>query len=120
MNLKIEKQSHVAPQARMKADTEFDKLLALNQEHQKLMQKLTTLTVTSTAEALALPQSDAVADELTKAKLNEPLALEHAPQSTRRRLVMNFAENLTLVVRRRRSNTMSRDDEDDMDSTDKP
>ena len=52
MNQKIEKQSLVATQARMKADTEFDKLLALKQEYQKLKQELTAFTVTSTAEPL--------------------------------------------------------------------
>ena len=111
-NLKIQKQGHVATQARMKADTEFDKLLTLKQEHQKLKQELAVRTVTSTAEA--------VADEPTKAELNELLAQEHALQAARRRLVMNFAANPTLLVRRRRSNTTSPDDEDDTEFTDKP
>ena len=41
MTKKIEKQGQVAAQARVKADSEFEKLLELQQEHQKLKQEMT-------------------------------------------------------------------------------
>ena len=72
----------------MKADTEFEKLLTLGQEYQKLKQDLEAHAVTSTAEPLvplqpagtaallALPQPETVTDESTKAELNQLLAQE--------------------------------------------
>ena len=104
MNKKIEKQGHVAAQA----DSEFQKLLELKQEHRKFKQEMTAPPVTSTTEALVLPQPEAVADEPSKAELNDFLAQEHALQAVRKRLVMNFAANPW----RRSSSASSRGKED--------
>ena len=60
------------------------------------------------------PQLDAVADESTKAELNELVAHKHVLQATRRRLVMNFAANSTP------HGPASLGDEDDMDFSEKP
>ena len=104
MNKKIEKQGHVAAQA----DSEFQKLLELKQEHRKFKQEMTAPPVTSTTEALVLPQPEAVADEPSKAEQNDFLAQEHALQAVRKRLVMNFAANPW----RRSSSASSRGKED--------
>ena len=78
---KIEKQGHVAAQSRIKADTEFEKLLELKQEYQKLKQEVVAPDITdnSTAEPTVLPQPDAVADEPTKSELTTFLAKSGLP-----------------------------------------
>ena len=97
--------------------TQFEKLLELKQEFQKLKQEMTASHVTDTvaAEPLVLPQLEAVADESTKADLHALLAQGHATQAARRRLAANFATNPTLLVRRRRPSTSPRGE-----TTDKP
>ena len=53
MTKKIEKQGQMAAQARVKADSEFQKLLELKQEHRKLKQEMTAPPVTNTTGASA-------------------------------------------------------------------
>ena len=129
---KIEKQRHAASPPRMKAEKEFEKLLALKQEYQKLEQDLEAHTVTSTAEPLvppqpvgtaallALPQPETVTDESTKAELNQLLAQEHALRAASKRPALNFAANPALMARRRSSSASSRGEESNTDYIDKP
>ena len=91
MNLKIEKQAHQVTQARVKADNEFEKLIALKHEYLKLKQGLAVPYVTNTAEFMVLPQSEALADEATKAELSELLAQEQCVQANRICLAHNIA-----------------------------
>ena len=99
MNLKMDKQAHQVTQAHVKADTEFEKLIALKQEYLRLQQELAMPYVTNTAEPIVLPQP-ALADEPTKAELCE------------------LAENPTLLVRQRHPK-VSLNDETDTDSTER-
>ena len=80
----------------MKADSEFERLLELKQEFQKLKQEMTAPDVTDTS-AVEPSVPEAVADEPTKAELNALLAQEHAIQAARRRLAANFAPNPALL-----------------------
>ena len=118
MNKKIEKQGHVAAQARIIADTEFEKVLVLKQEYQKLKQEMTAPN--NSAENVVLPQPEAVTDEATKAELNELLAEELALQAACVRLALSFATNPTHTDRSRQAKRTSLDDEDDVDLTEKP
>ena len=91
----------VAAQSRIKADTDFEKLLELKQEHPKLKQEMTAPDLANSAENIVHPQPEAVTDGAAKADLND-LAQEHALQTVRRRLATNFATNLTLWTARAR------------------
>ena len=68
-------------QSRIKADTEFEKLLELKPEYQKLKQEVVAPDITdnSTTEPTVLPQPDAVADEPTKSELTTFLAKSGLP-----------------------------------------
>ena len=111
MNLKIEKQAHQVTQARLKADNEFEKLIALKQEYLKLKQELAVPYVTNTAEPWCSrsrkrwrtrPQKPSSANSCTgTVRPSKPHMLAH-----------NIAENPTLLVRERHPKA-SLDDETD-------
>ena len=118
MALKIKKQGVQAAHAKPKYETEFDKLVAMKQEYQKVLNE-TTAPANDFSEAYALPQPETVADEVVKTELCNLLNQEKALVEAKKRLAVNFSSNPTLTFRQRHAKRTSLDDEDDMDLTDK-
>ena len=68
MAAKIDKQGVQASQAKIRYQTEFDKLVALKQEYQRVLLE-TTAPANDTTEPCVLPQPETVADEAAKTEL---------------------------------------------------
>ena len=117
MAAKIHKQGVHASQAKIRYQTEFDKLVALKQEYQRSCTKRPPAN--DTIETCALPQTETVADEAAKTELCNFLSQEQALMQATRRLAVNFSSNPSLLHRQRHAKRTSLDDEDDMDLTDK-
>ena len=116
MSAKIYKQGVQASQAKIRYQTEFDKLVAFKQEYQRVLLE-TTAPANDTTEPCVLPQPETVADEVANTELSNLLAQEQALQQAKRRLAINFSSNPSLL--HRQPNAKRTDGEDDLDLTDK-